>query len=703
MTDIGTEVDHVGSHDMPKRPRSHELETESRRAFERRVPSSWVVRPTPDDYGVDAEVEIFEDGKATGYTFKLQLKSTDATQKNQKYSVTVDSEKLEYWKNLDVPVLVVLYAARDDSIYARWAQSYDDYFSRKKGGKGRTVTFSFGVEHLAQPDRFAVDILSETRLFRAMHQRSFSLPIAFNLAVDGSLHGHDPMTVRAHVRRALRQFPDLIRTNQSFSASTPSLSIERKQIRVVAPGNLASSTLHYDDKTYAGAEKLNRLATDSVIAIASFFLRLREVSAAATLISKYAQSPSLQSNQHVLEVFIRTFVEADLLNHAWSLIEPAFKSRNTEVRRLADFWALEVLFHEHARQLPVGTRKRIVIASNDRAIIEIENGHPESAGRILYSAGQVAASYDELKEAVDLFDRAAGLDPGYLNRSYFHCEISEFKYLLGRRSEAIEGYRKAIECGGSPEAYYQLSSALLSAGQYREAADIQIDPDAVPPYHRPVARIQAITAKTAYRFLAIDSQERREFKEKLPESMTTQEVLERLRDWDALDSRLWFSLALSQSDAEDALSCILVACFGWPESAKLWAAALIIAGNDDSVRWLFDDICHAAFRFADEDLLAEFDQLGEHEDEQARVAKELLYKFVESSELPKGQVVRFHFGDDQFNVFDTRNPQHREVLGILRFLASLPDEDRERILAEMESFDHLTVDEARDSGARDEQ
>ncbi|GAA2022841.1 hypothetical protein GCM10009779_03390 [Polymorphospora rubra] len=51
---------------MPQRPRSHELETESRRAFEALLPSSWVVRRVEDDYGIDLEVEIFEEGSATG-------------------------------------------------------------------------------------------------------------------------------------------------------------------------------------------------------------------------------------------------------------------------------------------------------------------------------------------------------------------------------------------------------------------------------------------------------------------------------------------------------------------------------------------------------------------------------------------------------------------------------------------------------------
>lgn len=64
---------------MPKRHRSHQLESESRVAFRSLLPSTWVVRDLDQDYGIDAQVEIFdESGEATGLTFLVQLKATDS-------------------------------------------------------------------------------------------------------------------------------------------------------------------------------------------------------------------------------------------------------------------------------------------------------------------------------------------------------------------------------------------------------------------------------------------------------------------------------------------------------------------------------------------------------------------------------------------------------------------------------------------------
>jgi hypothetical protein len=64
------------------------------------------VRDVAGDYGIDLEIEIFEGGKATGEIIKVQLKGTDSgPSKSGSFSVTVDIEKLSYWRALSTPEL----------------------------------------------------------------------------------------------------------------------------------------------------------------------------------------------------------------------------------------------------------------------------------------------------------------------------------------------------------------------------------------------------------------------------------------------------------------------------------------------------------------------------------------------------------------------------------------------------------------------
>lgn len=62
----------------PKRTRAHRLEDASKTAFRALCDEAgWIVRDMPGDYGIDLEVEIFDNDSTTGMTFRVQLKGTD--------------------------------------------------------------------------------------------------------------------------------------------------------------------------------------------------------------------------------------------------------------------------------------------------------------------------------------------------------------------------------------------------------------------------------------------------------------------------------------------------------------------------------------------------------------------------------------------------------------------------------------------------
>lgn len=111
---------------MTHRPRNHVLEGMSRDALSRQLtgPLGWVVRDIPIDYGIDAEVEIFDDGSATGLTFKVQLKGMEKPDHIGPFR-DVEVNHLRYWGRLDVPVLLVAYDDSTQRVFARWIHSLD--------------------------------------------------------------------------------------------------------------------------------------------------------------------------------------------------------------------------------------------------------------------------------------------------------------------------------------------------------------------------------------------------------------------------------------------------------------------------------------------------------------------------------------------------------------------------------------------------
>lgn len=95
-----------------KRPRQHEIDELARRQFESSLPSSWVCRPMPDDYGVDYEVEVFDNGVSTGRAFKVQLKgkeAADVSADGQWVPIAMEAANLRYLcAELEVPAIVVV-------------------------------------------------------------------------------------------------------------------------------------------------------------------------------------------------------------------------------------------------------------------------------------------------------------------------------------------------------------------------------------------------------------------------------------------------------------------------------------------------------------------------------------------------------------------------------------------------------------------
>ena len=118
---------------MPIRTREHILEDESWTALKEVISkTTWVLRKTVPDYGIDGEIEIFDHrGHATGLMLLVQLKGTDHIDDKKGLSFRFSKKTIMYYCSLDVPVLLLRYLSHSKLLYYRWASSVDFYYSRK--------------------------------------------------------------------------------------------------------------------------------------------------------------------------------------------------------------------------------------------------------------------------------------------------------------------------------------------------------------------------------------------------------------------------------------------------------------------------------------------------------------------------------------------------------------------------------------------
>ena len=87
-----------------------------------------VWRPTPnDDVGLDGEIELGKDGTATGHLIKVQVKSGKsyiANPKGQSFDFLAEDDDLEYWKNANLPVILVVFDPEAQEGYWKSIQRY---------------------------------------------------------------------------------------------------------------------------------------------------------------------------------------------------------------------------------------------------------------------------------------------------------------------------------------------------------------------------------------------------------------------------------------------------------------------------------------------------------------------------------------------------------------------------------------------------
>ena len=116
---------------MPNRPRSHQIEDESRRAFSSKLPPQWLFRDESRDYGIDGSVEIFDDRNlGTGRMFLVQLKATDQEDLGKALTIRIKRRLHEYYRQLDMPVLIVRYHVPTKKVFVKWHHTFDPYYSK---------------------------------------------------------------------------------------------------------------------------------------------------------------------------------------------------------------------------------------------------------------------------------------------------------------------------------------------------------------------------------------------------------------------------------------------------------------------------------------------------------------------------------------------------------------------------------------------
>lgn len=540
------------------------------------MPSEWVVRRIDDDYGVDLEVEIFEGGEATSLTFKVQLKSTDASNLSE-MKRSIQRSSLEYWRDLDVPVLICLWSAGRSQMFARWAHGR---VGAPKDSNSKSVTVRFRADDLLSSSSWK-SLLSNIVVIRRWKQRLISVPL---LICINSRDGVETPEVSAlfniELRKLTRPLDALIRVTTQFNAEAIQVELTHKYLTVELPSGTASMRLHLHEEYLTSDLSGFMLANDALMAIAILLGWVGWSSESASLgLVAFPSSPLMRSPEVALDLAI-TLAKEGRRQEAAGLLVTLLEQELDVLGSCAVEFLMPVI--RQGAEIDDVTVGKLLALIQSKANFEFENGNSKASAEWLYNMSQIKTPNMSLQGCLDALDKAVTRDTSYLDRSYYHKERAGILWELGKFDESATAYKRCLALGSDTlEVTPLLGDALLHAGKYAESQRVCRQDHEYRHNLKYLNLLNFIVAGSIIDILGLDNQARREI---LVEERTRldglsspdeqiETILDLLKETDALNPVLWMRLAMAVDDIH-AFRAMVIAALGFRRFPHAWATAV---------------------------------------------------------------------------------------------------------------------------------
>lgn len=592
---------------MPRRPAQHVQERLSKDAFSRALPDEWVFRVQDQDYGMDGEVEIFQDESATGRIFKVQLKGTAG--KDNRLRVRLLPSTVSYFAEMKLPVLIVLHHGRSGALYGKWMHAFDPYYGGQTS-KGTTLKFSSADE--LTPERWQ-SLAADVEMYYGIRDPKRALPVPVRFETVGStVRGVDSLQLVRTIRALTSQFPDLIQIREEDSSAATVL-VDDEVIRATFR-DVGSATAHHLVTANEPATP-DGVAADVLLTLALALDQVGQTDAAARMIAAIADRAHLLFYPDVLFRVIGVFTRSHRVIEAVALAE-RFGAGNADENELMAMLFLTPAMMRSAYLLPherdaVTRRLRKQLKSAE------EQGTRRDIGIAHYNLGNHFGSKAAWKEAASHFAMAAHYDPDYLSRAYFPREFGGALFLSGQFDLAVAMYDRAMNLKADAMTPALRADALMYSGRYKDARTafethlLEFGLDAEDEWRLKAWVLALICTRVG------DEQNRRaeeavaaaDVSDEAPTHEERRERLENALRMDALCSEAWFNLgvvAASEGDVEEGTTGFLVSAIIEPHNVDGWAAA---AAFCDLRTQLGRDVISCAYRWNGEMFLSRLEDL----------------------------------------------------------------------------------------------
>lgn len=639
---------------MPKRPKQHQVEDLSVLAFRKILPRQWVYRDKDKDYGIDGEVEIFdENDTATGIIFYVQLKATDSQISIAQKKVKLKNEAINYYKSLELPVIIVRYISESEEIYFRWAHTIDRC---KQKENAKTYSFVMSEENLWDKD--TTKSLYEFLLkLRVLKNKSNIFPIRLFLNFTfNEFCGYKPYSLKSNFRAKLSSKSKYFSIVNNLIDCDFQVNVLDSEISIFVLDGVTGSYLHSINKIEYS--NIDELISDIFIVIALALWSFNKELNAYEVLNIFGQHSQSLKNKSIAIHFIKLCFSLGKIKKAYELWDNIPIDNKDEVLSAKfQMLSLMVLKDQNSEDLKRHEEYLIQRISLNKEL-----------GTAYYNYANFLHNQRRPREAFSNYRKAFQFEVKYHNASHIHQEVAGTLFDLKRYKLAVIYYEKAMNISDDPKVEVLYADSLMMSGEFalarksfrnyfNNSTDIDeewILKDSVLEY---IINEYGLESQKREPRLA----EQQEVFKKLGKEIVTIEDLKEVIKIDTLSSLAWFNLGWlykESQDWENAMASYLFCALINRVDIEAWMNAFISAFNLGSTE-LSLLIIKVGYQINGEEFIQSIYSI--FEDITTDVPKELISKLLDGLEHMVSKTkqqntsvptLRIYDGNEFKNIYD---------------------------------------------------
>jgi tetratricopeptide (TPR) repeat protein len=588
---------------MPKRVTQHEIEDISRAKFMLELPRKWVFRDKSKDYGIDGEVELFnEDKSPQGLVFWVQLKATESKSDNKILNIDFNIETLKYYKTLDIPVLLVRYSDYDSSIYIKWIHNVD-LFLAKKDAK----TLRLKMSKLDKWNESSSDsIESYLKNVRLIKSGKFGFPIHTSISIcEARINDISKEMLFTQIKKELNNYAEfVIPANIEKSLVYINLKKEELKINVSDLGGCSIHSIELREKEGFA----QGIAKDILLGISVSLVQLGHIEYAGRLIFENSLENRLLEKLDLLMYCLAPLLNSTFFNKTLNLIG-------------------NILDDEQFIEIGVITQINLLLGSNTgntkktKAIegflkTRIDNAtkrkNKQEIGISHYNIGNYFSTKHEFEKSIHHYNLARKFAPIYLKQHYFFAEIASILFRSEKYFMASKLYSKSLEIKKDNHTIGLYADSLMFNGQYKNALEnfeIYINNSEKPNDEFVLKSIwlHEIINKHKIDFQKRDTQKVKEYIEivSAKDGNPTPQI-EKGLEVDLLSGVIWFNLGMmhnNNNNQESAFFCFIFAALINNGDIEAWTNGTLLAFNSKEASKYMPLIIRTAYFFNREEYI----------------------------------------------------------------------------------------------------